>query len=51
MLFRSFNLREDPTESANVAMKHPEVVAKLAEFLRTQHAASAEFPLPALDKQ
>ena len=46
-----FNLREDPTENANVAMKHPEVVAKLAEFLRTQHAASAEFPLPALDKQ
>lgn len=46
-----FNLREDPTETANVAAKHPDIVNKLADVMRAQHVASVEFPFPALDKR
>ncbi len=45
-----FNLRDDPAETTNVAAKHPDIVRKLADVMRAQHVASAEFPLPALDK-
>ena len=45
-----FNLRDDPAETTNVAAKHPDIVNKLADVMRSQHTASAEFPLPALDK-
>jgi arylsulfatase len=44
-----YNLAADPTESTDVAAKHPEVLARLEKILREQHVPSAEFPLPALD--
>ena len=46
-----FNLRDDPAETANVAAKFPDIVNKMADVMRAQHVASAEFPLPALDKR
>ncbi len=46
-----FNLRDDPAETTDVAGKYPDVVNKLADVLRAQHVASAEFPLPALDRR
>ncbi|MEN9574316.1 MAG: hypothetical protein RL514_2171 [Verrucomicrobiota bacterium] len=46
-----YNLRDDPTESQNVASKYPDVVNKIADLMRSQHVASAEFPLPALDQR
>lgn len=46
-----FNLRDDPAETTNVAAKFPDIVNKMAEVMRAQHVASAEFPLPALDKR
>ena len=46
-----FNLRDDPAESTDVAAKYPDVVNKLADVMRAQHVASAEFPLPALDRR
>ncbi len=45
-----FNLRDDPAETKDVAAKHPDVVSKIADVMRAQHVASAEFPLPALDR-
>lgn len=46
-----FNLRDDPAETTNVAAKYPDIVNKLADVMRAQHVASAEFPLPALDQR
>lgn len=46
---RLHHLENDPGESVDVAADHPEVVAKLERLLREQHAASPEFPIPALD--
>ena len=34
---------------ADVAGRHPEVVERLDRLMRAQHAASPDFPLPALD--
>jgi len=45
-----YNLRDDPKETTDVAAKHPEIVAKMLDLMRAQHVASADFPLPALDK-
>jgi hypothetical protein len=49
-----FNLREDPRESTDVAADHPEVVAKLWQFIEAGHedlpAASPDrfkMPVPA----
>ncbi|HSH95782.1 MAG TPA: arylsulfatase, partial [Roseimicrobium sp.] len=44
-----YNLKDDPTESMDVASKHPEVLAKLELLLKEQHVPSAEFPFPVLD--
>ena len=46
-----FNLRDDPAETTNVAAKFPDVVNQMADVMRAQHVASAEFPLPALDQR
>jgi arylsulfatase A-like enzyme len=46
-----FNLRDDPAETTNVAAKYPDIVNKIADLMRAQHVASAEFPLPALDNR
>ncbi|MCI0621821.1 MAG: hypothetical protein L0387_09145 [Acidobacteria bacterium] len=45
-----FNLRDDPAESKDMAAKYPHIVNKIAEVMRAQHVASAEFLLPALDQ-
>jgi arylsulfatase A len=49
MAVQLYNLREDPSESRDVAREHPEVVAKIERILREQHVPSQEFPFPALD--
>jgi arylsulfatase A-like enzyme len=45
-----YNLREDPSEEADVAAKHPEVVKELAAILEKQHVKSELFPIRALDQ-
>ena len=44
-----YDLREDPTESRDVAGEHPEVVAQLETVMRQQHTASPDFPFAALE--
>lgn len=44
-----YNLKDDRSESTNVAAKHPEVVARLEAILKREHTPSATFPLPAID--
>ncbi len=48
--FELYNLAADPAETHDVADIHPEIVAKLAALMKTQHTPSAEFPFPALDR-
>jgi arylsulfatase A len=50
LALRLYNLRTDPAETTDVAAQHPDVVRQITEIMRAQHTASAEFPLPALDK-
>ncbi len=45
-----YNLAADPAEAHDVADIHPEIVAKMAAHMKTQHTPSAEFPFPALDR-
>jgi arylsulfatase len=44
-----YNLKEDIAETRDLAVQHPEIVAKLERLLRDQHTPSKEFPFPALD--
>jgi arylsulfatase A-like enzyme len=44
-----YNLKDDISETTDLADKHPETVEKLARLMRQQHTPSAEFPFPALD--
>lgn len=44
-----YNLKDDGKETKNVAAEHPDVVAKMESLMREQHAASQDFPIPALD--
>jgi arylsulfatase A len=44
-----YNLKDDPTESRNVAAQHPAVVARMAARLKEQHVPSKLFPIRALD--
>jgi arylsulfatase A-like enzyme len=41
-----YDLSRDPKESKNVAGEHPDIVAKMAEGMAREHAASAEYPDP-----
>jgi arylsulfatase A len=50
LALRLYHLRTDPAETTDVAAQHPDVVRQITEIMRAQHTASAEFPLPALDK-
>jgi hypothetical protein len=45
-----YDLETDPTESQNVFQKHPDIVAKMKEIAAREHANSAEFKMPALDR-
>jgi arylsulfatase A-like enzyme len=44
-----YNLKDDPTESRDVAAQHPEIVAKLAAILKEQHVPTKLWPINALD--
>ncbi len=45
-----FNIATDPAETKNVITAHPDIVAKMKAIMATQHANSADFPMPALDQ-
>jgi arylsulfatase A-like enzyme len=45
-----YNLSADPSEKDNVAIAHPDIVAKLESLAREQHTPSKEFPFPVLDQ-
>lgn len=45
-----YDLSKDPGEGTDVAAQHPDVLAKLEDLMKRQHAPSREFPLPALDR-
>ncbi len=45
-----YNLRKDPTESHDLAAREPRRVRRLLKLLEGQHAASPDFPFPALDR-
>ncbi|GAA4428926.1 arylsulfatase [Bremerella cremea] len=45
-----YNLKEDPSESNDVAASHPEVVAKIEAAMKEAHTPSEMFPIPMLDK-
>lgn len=40
-----YNLREDLSESKNVASKHPEVVSKIRKIMRTARTDSKDYPI------
>jgi arylsulfatase len=46
-----YNLKTDLAETTDVSAKNPKIVAKMEKLMREQHVSSAEFPIPALDKQ
>jgi arylsulfatase A len=46
-----YDLASDPTESRDVAARHPEVVARLAAILREQHVPAKLWPIRALDEE
>ncbi|MBP7141242.1 MAG: arylsulfatase [Opitutaceae bacterium] len=48
--FELYNLATDRAESRDVADTHPVIVTKMAALIAAQHASSAEFPFPVLDK-
>ncbi len=40
-----YNLREDPGETRNVAVRNPEIVSRLEALMRTERTDSDEFPV------
>jgi arylsulfatase A-like enzyme len=46
-----YNLKDDPTESKNVAADHGDIVKKMETLMREQHTISKDFGIPALDSQ
>ena len=45
-----YNLREDPSESEDIAVKHPEIVAEIRAIMLREHVPSQQFPIAPLDK-
>ena len=45
-----YNLREDPSESEDIAAKHPEIVAEIRAIMLREHVPSQQFPIAPLDK-
>jgi arylsulfatase A len=45
-----YDLESDPAETQNVLDQHPDIVAKIKEIAAREHANSAEFKMPALDR-
>lgn len=50
MKLELYNLKDDLGETKDVAADHPDIVTQMEKLMREQHAPSAEFPLPALDR-
>ena len=46
-----YDLPSDPSESTDVAMKHPEVVRQLERLLASEHVPSSDFPLQTIDRK
>lgn len=44
-----YDLAKDPAETTNLAAQHPEIVERLVQIMREQHAKSDLFPIRALD--
>jgi len=44
-----YDLEHDPSEAADVAGQHADIVAKLASLMHDQHEKSTIFPMCALD--
>jgi arylsulfatase len=44
-----YDLSKDEAESADVAAKHPDVLARLEKLMAEQHVPNADFPLPGVD--
>jgi arylsulfatase len=45
-----FDLKADIGETTDVSSQQPAIVAAIEFVMREQHTASAEFPIPAIDK-
>jgi arylsulfatase A-like enzyme len=45
-----YDLAKDPSETADVAAQHPDIVARLSAIAREQHMKSDLFPIQALDR-
>ncbi len=45
-----YNLADDPFETRDLSAEYPDIVARIANLMRTQHTASRDFPFPALDQ-
>ncbi len=45
-----YNLKDDIAETKDVAVQHPDIVAKMEKIMREQHTPSSVFPFPALDQ-
>ena len=45
-----YDLATDEAETQNVAVKHPEIVAKIEAIMKEQHVPAKLWPLKALDK-
>lgn len=44
-----YDLASDPSESTDVAAKHPAILARLEKRMKEQHAPNPEFPLQTID--
>ncbi len=44
-------LANDPYESKDVSLQHPDVVEKIERLFKEQHTPSKDFPIPALDQK
>ena len=45
-----YDLERDPTETINVAAKHPDIVAKLNDVIKREHVYNKEWPLLVSEK-
>lgn len=46
-----YNLREDPTETTDVAARHPDIVAQLAQMMDNAHQENTVFPFFGAEEQ
>lgn len=46
-----YNLKEDISESNDVAAHHPDIVDRMDQIMREQHTPSTEFPFKTLDQR